>query len=93
MNDGVPGLKDRARWDPLFYAAIYPAVVREILGRAIDEDVEIDEVSDRWPVLWLRFGKNLHPDRETPPKHDDTDEDRHDWIESVVEAFCRDSTP
>jgi hypothetical protein len=38
--------------------------------------------------LWLKFGKNLHPTKENPPKSDDTKEDRDDWIDDVVEAFC-----
>jgi hypothetical protein len=90
VNKNVPGLIDRVRSDPLFYAAVYPAVVRQVLTSAIEEDVEIDEESDRWPVLWLRFGKELHPAKENPPKPGDPKEERDAWIDDIVDAFCND---
>jgi hypothetical protein len=89
VNRSVPGLVDRARSDPLFYAVVYPEVVRHVLRSAIEENVDPEEDDDRWPVLWLRFGKNLHPGRENPPKPDDSDEDQEEWVERVVEEFCQ----
>jgi len=88
VNKQVNGLVERARSDPLFYAAVYPEVVRNVLVQAITEDVDIEEDDDRWPILWLRFGKNLHPAKENPPKADDSKEDRDEWVEVVVRAFC-----
>jgi len=88
VNANVPGLVDRARWDPLFYAVVFPAVIRQVLDRAIRTNAEVDEASDKWPVLWLRFGKQLHPEQVTPPSGQEADEDRDDWIEAVVDAFC-----
>ena len=87
VNENVPNLYDRVRWDPTIYAMIYPAVIRQLLSRAIDAGVEVDEDSDRWQVLWLRFGKSLHPERQDPPGADATEE-RDDWIDEVVDAFC-----
>ncbi len=92
VNDEISGLKERARWDPIFYAAIYPAIVRQILSRALAEGVDVEEQSDRWPVLWLKFAKSLHPDQETPPTPDTSEEDRDSWIDAVVDAFCRQHT-
>jgi hypothetical protein len=88
VNKNVPGLIDRVRSDPLFYAAVYPELVRQILTSAIAENVEPDEEDDRWPILWLRFGQQLHPAKEKPPKPDDPKDDRENWVEEVVEAFC-----
>ena len=88
VNDKVPELKDRARSDPLFYAAVYPQVVRHVLAQAIKEDVDIDEDEDRWPVLWLRFGRDLHPTKAVPPGIDESDEDQAEWIDEVVAAFA-----
>ncbi len=88
VNKNAPGLIERVRSDPLFYAAIYPEVVRQILVAAIARDVELDEEDERWPVLWLRFGKELHPAKERPPKADDPEEDREAWIEEIVDSFC-----
>lgn len=88
LNKSVPGLMEQVRSDPLFCAVVYPEVVRQILTRAIAENVEPDEEDDRWPILWLRFGKKLHPRKEDPPKPQDPEEDRDQWIEEVVDAFC-----
>jgi len=92
VNKDVPELVDRVRTDPLFYAVVYPEVVRRVLMQAISENVDIEEDDDHWPVLWLRFGKNLHPMRDTPPTHDATEEEREEWVEDVVEAFCKSHT-
>lgn len=62
--------------------------MRRILTTAISRDVELDEQDERWPILWLRFGKALHPNRQDPPKSDDTEEEQDEWVEEVVNAFC-----
>ncbi len=92
VNKDVPGLVDRVRSDPLFYAAVYPEVVRQVLARAIRENADIEEDDDRWPILWLRFGKNLHPTREAPPSSDASEEDQEEWVDEVVDAFCESHT-
>ena len=49
VNKDIPDLAERARSDPLFYAAVYPEVVRRVLEEAITEDVDIEEEDDdRW---------------------------------------------
>jgi hypothetical protein len=88
VNSTVPGLVDRARCDPLFYATAYPEVVRQILTRALEEHVDIEESDDRWPILWLRFGRNLHPMRQVPPNPDDSREEREEWVAEAIKAFC-----
>lgn len=88
VNKKVAGLKDRARHDPLFYAVVYPAVIRQILTRAIDEGAELDEASSRWQVLWLRFGKELHPFKESPPTREDGPEMQREWVDATLDAFC-----
>ena len=89
VNKLVPGLVDRARSDPLFYAIVYPEVVRRVLFKAFQENVEIDDEEDRWSVMWLRFGKGLHPSREKPPTGLDREDEWEDWIEDVADAFCQ----
>lgn len=87
VNKHVPGLADRARGDPLLYAMIYPEIVRRVLERAIYvEHAEIED-NDRWPVLWLRFGRDLHPTHDEPPADDDQDA-CDDWIDEIVQTFC-----
>lgn len=87
VNDSVDGLAERMRSDPMIYSLVYPEVIRQILSRAIDQNVDLEEDDDRWPFLWLSFGRNLHPDREKPPPSDDP-ESKDDWIEQVVASFC-----
>jgi hypothetical protein len=89
VNNQVPGLVDRSRGDPLFYALVYPEVVRSVLRRAIEENVDLNGEDDgRWPTLWQRFGRQLHPQKSEPPKPDDAQEDRDEWVDEVVQAFC-----
>jgi len=89
VNKNIPGLKDRAHWDSTVYSLVYPAVVREVLRKAIEWGAEYDEQSDHWAVLWLRFGRDLHPTKESPPTFaGPSDEDVDGWIEEVVQAFC-----
>jgi len=87
VNDAVDGLSERMRSDPMIYSLVYPEVIRQILARAIEQNIDLEEADDRWPYLWLSFGKNLHPGRENPPSPDD-EESKDDWIEQVVSSFC-----
>ena len=88
VNDSVDGLSERMRSDPMIYSLVYPEVIRQILARAIEQNIDLEEADDRWPYLWLAFGKNLHPAREKPPSPDD-EETKDDWIEQVVASFCQ----
>jgi len=88
VNKAIPGLVDRARSDPKFFSVVYPEVVRRVLRMAFDEGVELDEDDDRWPVMWLRFGKGLHPVSENPPTGRERQDEWEGWIEEVVKAFC-----
>ena len=88
VNKDVPGLSENMRADPVFLSLIYPQVMRQILTRAIDEGADPDEDSDRWPVLWLAFGRKLHPGHEEPPTGDDRDA-AGNWMEEVVDSFSQ----
>jgi hypothetical protein len=88
VNRDIPNLKERIHSDPALYAAIYPEIVRRVLTSAIAANVDIDEEEERWPVLWQRFGRDLHPTKQRPPSCDDPAADQEEWIEDVVQAFC-----
>jgi hypothetical protein len=87
VNQKIPGLSERVRFDASIYTLIYPAIIREILQRALDEQTDDEEDSERWPVLWLKYGRRLHPEGLQPPESEDEDE-REEWIAEVVSAFC-----
>jgi hypothetical protein len=89
VNQDVPGLSESIRSDPVFFSLIYPQVMRQVLHRAIAEGAEPDEDDDRWPVLWLTFGRKLHPDHEDPPTPSDGDELIEEWVDLIVAEFCR----
>jgi hypothetical protein len=89
VNQDVPGLVERARTDPLFFAVVYPEVVRRVLTAAFVENADIEEDDDRWPIAWLKFGKALHPLHAAPPTGSEREEERQEWIEDVIEAFCK----
>jgi hypothetical protein len=88
LNKDVPGLKDRARSDPFFYAIVYPEVVRRILIQAVLDGGDCESEADGWQNTWLRFGRHLHPAKDTPPAASDPEELRDEWIDEVVAAFC-----
>ncbi len=88
VNQRIPGLSERVRFDASIYTLIYPAIIREVLQRALDEQTDEEEDSERWPVLWLKFGRRIHPEGLQPPESDDEDE-REDWIADIISAFCR----
>ncbi len=90
VHSGVPNLVERARCDPLFYAVVYPEVVRRILTEAFRQNAELDDDDDRWPSMWLRFGRALHPGKENPPLGEHQEDEQIDWIEDVVKHFCDD---
>ena len=88
VNKNIPGLVDRACADPAFYSLIYPEIVRRILTRAILENVDLDDSDDRWPVVWLRFARGIHPEFLAPPESDPTQEEIDEWVDEVVGSFC-----
>jgi hypothetical protein len=92
VNEEIPGLKERLRWDPLLYTVVYPAVIRQVLTRVIEENVDAEEESERWPVLWARFAQGLHPERMSAPRLEDSQDDRDDWLDAVVESFAQSHT-
>jgi len=89
VNKDVPGLKEFARYSPLFYGLVYPEVVRRILIQAIVEGMETEEGEDdnRWQALWCRFAKALCPHVGPPPKPADLEEERDEWVDEIVSAF------
>jgi hypothetical protein len=89
VNEKIPDLKDRVRFDPQVYSLIYPPVVRSILQRALQEPVEEDDSSDHWATLWRQFGQTLHAEKTKAPV-EESEEEQEEWISEVVDSFCRD---
>ncbi|MBM81265.1 MAG: hypothetical protein CMJ78_11825 [Planctomycetaceae bacterium] len=88
LNKNIPSLVDDLRSNPVVYALIYPEIVRRVLLEAIDENVDFEEDDDRWAIKWLRFGRDLHPNRDRAPDAQDGNELIHEWVEEIVTSFC-----
>ncbi len=88
VNERIPGLNDRIRFDRSVYPLVYPAVIREVLQQAFDEDVDPSEDDEHWAALWLKFATRVHIDH-TPPPLDESREEQQAWIDNVVTGFCQ----
>jgi hypothetical protein len=73
-----------AAGSPLFESLVYPSVLRAIVEELLREGWPDDDEAD-WHGDWARFAESL-PGFTDPPAEDS---DRDEWIDTVVEAFCR----
>jgi hypothetical protein len=92
LNNRIETIGETARSGDAFLGLVFPEVLRQILEEIVirqdETDPDLDE-SD-WTSLWMRYVCSL-PGVSDPPTAvtaDSTDL-RHDWIEDVVQAFCR----
>jgi hypothetical protein len=84
LNSRIAGIEKMAKDDPLFFALVYPAAVREILTRILlVERYSAVERSDEWWSLWIQWASHY----SSAPLPTDEDEAQR-WIEEVVGAFC-----
>ncbi len=90
-KDAKPSWKEMAR-SPQFTALVYPEVLRRVLTRILIEYkwAEDDEESG-WQTDWIKFARNLGGLGPVPPS--DPAQDRENWIEEAVAAFCRRMEP
>lgn len=80
---------------PEFRALVYPAALRTILDRALCEryangDLPSAGEPEEWQNRWIRFCKRLPGmDADLDPFDLEEVEQRQDWIDESVRAFCR----
>ena len=91
LEDGPVVQIERAYWDERsfvrtgwFFAMVIPTVLREALRAALADNYRDIEDED-WRSRWLRFALTIPGERELPAAGNDIEE----WIDSRVEAFCR----
>jgi hypothetical protein len=85
INRSIEGAEGLVRNDPKTAALLFPAAAREILTRIILVDEhELEEESDEWWNLWLRWASTIAPD--AMPESGDPGE-KLAWIEEVVKTF------
>lgn len=71
---------------PAFESLVYPQVLRSLLSELLKDGwPDMEEDSDGWQAGWALLLESL-PGFSDPPE----DENEYaDWIDTVVEAFCR----
>jgi hypothetical protein len=69
----------------VFQGLVFPTALREILRQLLREDPDDVEDDEGWQHVWLKLGKSFCP-FDGPPRGD---ENGFEWVESVVQGFCR----
>jgi hypothetical protein len=88
INSKLPDWRQTAA-SPQFKALVYPAVLRQVLSKALLVDgYEDDDDNDVWQCHWLQFAKRLPGVGPLPAAADDKDE-REVWIEEAAKALAR----
>jgi hypothetical protein len=91
LNGAIENVREIAQRDNAFLSLVYPEVVRQVLRHILLQerygDAECDE--EDWQSRWLQFAQGL-PGIGPPPSAEYlvAAQDREDWIEDVVMAFC-----
>ena len=83
------GSKDAISMSADFISLVYPAVLREILGRLVESSADDMEEEGSWQNQWLKFVKEL-PGVSDPPEF--SPEERlccNEWIDDAVASFSR----
>jgi hypothetical protein len=83
LNNRIDAIKDVARNDAAFFALVYPAAVRQVLGQILLVDQhDAHHEGDEWWNLWLRWAARYATALPGDP------EEASFWIEDVVSSFC-----
>jgi len=87
LNKRVELIGEAARSGGSFVGLVFPEVVRRVLSYVVLELGETDPAADddEWHCRWLRYATKLPGVDEIPG----TKDEREQWIETTVEAFCR----
>jgi hypothetical protein len=95
INSGVEDVVAVAH-SPMFRSLVYPAALRTILDEALcrreleDQSLPVDPEEGSWQWRWVRFGMQVNGISPlTDPFEMDDENERTDWIDDVVGAFCR----
>lgn len=88
INKKIENRKELVRSDE-FMSLSLPAVIKEILTRIVYQYPEFDEDGEHWVSDWLEFSKKILYVHDKPSSNNDNFEEMIEWIDSVIEAFCR----
>lgn len=92
LNRALPQIGELARTDAAFLALAYPAILRRVLEEVllVEDHNDPDTDPDDWKSQWLRFALGLPGVSGRPPagSGDAIRQEKRDWIEAAVDAFC-----
>lgn len=72
---------------PAFIWFVYPDVLRRIMACALEQGTDAED-EESWATRWIRFAVRL-PGVRPPPEEGESDSAKDEWINDVVQAFCR----
>lgn len=89
VNSRIPDAKGQFDSNPVFQCLFLPAVLREVLSWiAWNNHDAADDIEDSWQSQWLEFAVRIHGG-EIPGENDKDPEQWRNWIDEVVQEFCR----
>lgn len=89
INNQLVNPKDLVKNNDLFFATVYPEVIRQILADIFlaedsDEDYSDCDDPDDWRYLWSCFARNITGIIKVPKDI----QERKEWIDDCIRAFC-----
>lgn len=78
-------INEIVRSNPLFNSLVFPAIVEQVLTHILFIDTTYDETSDDWRSLWLNYASQLGEPIDISIL---SDEQKQEWLDSVVDQFC-----
>lgn len=88
VNRNIEMTSELIKSDPIFFALVYPSVVRQIVNKIILDKTNNDLDSDEWQSLWLIFIREVLNIDLPNLEEDYNDEKMVYWVDEVVSAFC-----
>lgn len=92
VNSSIEGIRETVRSDSIFFALVYPEIVRQVLRHILVTENYGDEEGDPddWQSNWIRFAQELPEVSQLPARNLVTfEQDKEYWIDEAVRAFCR----
>jgi hypothetical protein len=87
LNNRIPSFAAQILGSPMMRGILLPTALKDVLTRLALDPSEDEEDDSPWKEDWMRYcteelGASKLPDLATP-------DERNEWIEEVVKAFCR----
>jgi hypothetical protein len=91
INKNIPGIYEMARDDIKFISLVYPAALRGILIKILEEE-DFDNGDDFWVSQWLKFlnaGLGIKSLPESNNESGALTSEQETWIDECVNEYCK----